>query len=610
MIKKSRELKLKLKLKNLPIQPGVYLFKGEKDKIIYIGKAKNLRNRVRTYFQASHHHDPKTERMLSRAVDFDLMVTESEVEALILEANLVREYKPRYNVNLKDDKHFPYIKITTNEPFPQVLIVRRLEKDGATYFGPYTNSGKMRKTVTLLSRLFMIRTCNLVLPPPEGKKYKVCLDYGIKRCGGPCEGFQSEAEYRELVDSVIMVLSGKSKELVEKLTGKMGQASKAMDYETAARIRDQIDAINAVMIKQSVDVGEFVDRDIISIAREDKTAVAVVLQIREGVLIGRQDFQLSAESDETDDNVLDTFLSQYYNNQPNLPQEIYLPFELSGIGLFKKWIRQLKGSSITVLTPKIGRKVRLVDLAASNARLLLDEILIQKEKLSERTSKMVTYLKDDLKLLRSPRTMVCFDISNTGETDAVGSCVYFENAKPKKSEYRHFKIKGVRGQDDYKMMREIIGRYFYRIKDEDKIPPDLVVVDGGKGQLSSALAELKHLGFTDQSAIGLAKKLEEVFVPGMSDPLVIGKSSPGLILLKLIRDEAHRFAIEYNRKVRSKRTIKSALNDVKGIGPAKRALLLKEFGSVSRIKKLSVDELASVKGITKTLAEKILKQLA
>jgi len=339
MIKKSRELKLKLKLKNLPIQPGVYLFKGEKDKIIYIGKAKNLRNRVRTYFHASHHHDPKTERMLSRAVDFDLMVTESEVEALILEANLVREYKPRYNVNLKDDKHFPYIKITTNEPFPQVLIVRRLEKDGATYFGPYTNSGKMRKTVTLLSRLFMIRTCNLVLPPPEGKKYKVCLDYGIKRCGGPCEDFQGQAEYRELVDSVIMVLSGKSKELVQKLMEKMEQASKVMDYETAARIRDQVDAINAVIIKQNADVGEFVDRDIISIAREDKTAVAVVMQIREGVLIGRQDFQLSAESDETDDNVLDTFLSQYYNNQPNLPQEIYLPFELSGIGLFKKWKR-------------------------------------------------------------------------------------------------------------------------------------------------------------------------------------------------------------------------------------------------------------------------------
>ena len=604
----ERTLQIELKLKNLPTSPGVYMFKSGGDKIIYIGKAKNLRNRVRTYFQASGRFDPKTERMLSRAVDFDLMVTASEIEALILEANLVREHKPRYNVALKDDKHFPYIKIT-NEPFPRVLIVRRVEKDGATYFGPYTNSKGMRRTVEFLSRLFTIRTCNLVIPGPEGKSYKVCLDYSIKRCGGPCVGLQTQEEYKELVDSVVMVLKGKSKELIDRLGEKMRRASEAMEYEEAARVRDQIEAIESVMIKQSVDVGEIVERDIISLAREGRYAVAVVMQIREGVLIGRQDFQLAAEADETDDAILETFLTQYYNHQPNLPEEVYLPYQLEGQTLFEDWLKKQKGAAVKVITPRKGPKVRLVDLAASNARLLLDELLIQKKKQSERTSKMVTCLKDDLKLARSPRTIACFDISNTGETDAVGSCVYFENARPKKSEYRHFKIKGVRGQDDYRMMREVIGRYFFRIREEERTPPDLVVVDGGKGQLSSATAELRHLGFAEQAAIGLAKRLEEVFVPGISAPFTISKTSPGLMLLKQVRDEAHRFAIEYNRKVRSRRTMKSALDDIKGIGPARREMLLNAFGSVERIRKLSVEELSEVKGITPGLAEEILRQL-
>ncbi len=600
---------LKLKLKNLPTSPGVYMFKNDRGKIIYIGKAKNLRNRVRTYFQSRNQHDAKTSRMMARAADFELMVTASEVEALILEANLVHEHKPRYNVALRDDKHFPYIKIT-NEPFPRVLIVRRLDKDGAMYFGPYTSSKGMRQTVTFLSRLFMIRTCNLIIPAPKGKTHKVCLDYHIQRCGGPCEDFQSKEEYAELVESVIMVLSGKSKKLIERLTEKMNQASADMEYEDAGRIRDQVEAIKSVMIKQHVDVGELVDRDIISIAREDRDAVAVVMQLREGVLIGRQDFQLTSEPEEADETVMETFVTQYYNHQPNMPDEVFLPVEISQKDLLEQWLRQLRGSRVRVVTPRIGDKVRLVDLAARNARLLLDEMLIQKKRFADRTSKMVTSLKDELRLPRSPRTIVCFDISNTGETDAVGSCVYFENARPKKSEYRHFKIKGVTGQDDFKMMREVIGRYFFRIKEENTAPPDLLVVDGGKGQLSSALAELKYLGFEQQPIIALAKKLEEVFLPGHSDSILINKSSPALILLKQVRDEAHRFAITYGRKVRSKRTIKSQLDDIPGIGPAKRQALLNKFGSVARIKELSVAELLAVKGINEKLAETILKKLA
>lgn len=600
---------LKLKLKNLPTSPGVYQFKNSAGKIIYIGKAKNLKNRVKSYFQSSRHLDPKTERMVSQVADFELLATKTEVEALILEANLVREYKPRYNVDLKDDKHFPYIKVTTNEPFPRVLIVRKLEHDGATYFGPFTSSKGMRRTVTYLSRLFKIRTCNYVIPHPKGKKYTVCLDYRINRCGGPCEGFQTEAEYKELVDSVLLVLNGRSKQLVGQLEEKMKKFSADMDFENAAEVRDQIEAIRSVWIKQHVDVGEVVDRDIISVAREERDAVAVVMQLREGVLIGRQDFQLKTEPDELDKTLLRSFVTQYYNNQPNMPSEIFLPFEIEDIDLLTKWFKDERKAKVNINTPKIGDKVRLVELAAKNARLLLDELLIKKKQFSERTSKMVTALKDDLSLTKSPRSIVCFDISNTGETDAVGSCVYFENGKPKKSEYRHFKIKGVSGQDDFKMMREIVGRYFFRIKDDELDPPDLVVVDGGKGQLSSAKKELEYLGFHQQMIIGLAKRLEEVFLPGHSDPVNIVKSSPSLILLKQVRDEAHRFAITYNRKVRSKRTIVSALDKIKGVGPSKKEALLKEFGSVKNIKSKTAEELAEIKGINLDLAKRILKEL-
>lgn len=603
------ESELKLKLKNLPAQPGIYLFKNAQGKVIYIGKAKNLRNRVRTYFQASRRLDAKTERLVSQVTDFDLLVTDNEIESLILEANLVHENKPRYNVALRDDKHFPYIKITRG-PFPRVLIVRRLQKDGATYFGPYTAAGSMRKTYELLTRLFKIRTCNLVLPPPEGKTYKVCLDYHINRCGGPCVNLQSQQEYGELVKSVSMALSGHTRELVSRLTERMQAASEEQQYEEARELRDQIDAIGSVMASQHADIGEILDRDIIAVARQDRIAVAVVMQIREGVLIGRQDFQLSAESEDSDETILESFFTQYYNHQPNLPDDICIPRELASAGLMQRWLAKLKGSKVKIFTPKIGAKQRLVDLAAANARLLLDELLIQKRALNERTSKMVSTLQDELALTFAPRTMVCFDISNTGETDAVGSCVFFENGRPKKSRYRHFRIKGVAGQDDFSMMREVIGRYFHRLNEENIEPPSLTVVDGGKGQLSAALAELKSLGMANQPVIALAKRLEEIYLPGRSQPVTVARSSPALMLLKRIRDEAHRFAITYNRKVRQKRTIKSALDDIPGIGRARRQALLTKFGSVERIRKASIEDLTELRGITEKLAREILRGVA
>ncbi|MBN2226276.1 MAG: excinuclease ABC subunit UvrC [candidate division Zixibacteria bacterium] len=596
---------LEMKIKNLPSDPGVYLFKNRDGKIIYIGKAKNLRNRVRTYFQSPQNLTPKTARLASAIADLELMVTDSEIEALILEANLVKEYKPRYNVNLKDDKHFPYVKVTVDEPFPRVLIVRRLEKDNARYFGPYTNAGGMRKTVRFLSRLFKIRSCNLTIPHPTGKEQKVCLDYHIGRCDGPCENLQTEKDYREQVESVLLFLSGHGEKLIDRLRVKMAQLSKAMQYEQAAEVRDRITALESVRQKQKVDVGKVVDRDILAFAREGRETVVLVMQIREGVLIGRQDFRLSSEADEQDDEVLNAFIRQYYNHQPNLPQEVYIPLDLPDQELIAGWLTRLRGKRVMVFTPQRGEKSRLVDLAATNARLLLDEVLIQKKGYRERVAGSVQVLKDELHLTHAPRTIACVDISNTGETDAVGSLVYFANAKPKKAEYRHFKIKEVRGQDDFAMMREVIGRYFFRLKNEDRTPPDLLVIDGGKGQLSSVQKELRSLGFADQRVIGLAKKFEEIYFPDRSEPISLPKASAGLRLLKQIRDEAHRFAIEYNRKVRSKRTIVSALDKLEGVGPKRRNLLLKHFGSFKRIREASLEELQAVKGIPKNVAEQI-----
>ena len=607
MIARSRTLELKLQ--NLPTNPGVYMFLNAKGTPIYIGKAKNLRNRVRTYFQASGPVAERIRRMVAQVADLDLIVTENEIESLILEANLVHEHHPRYNVLLKDDKHFPYIKIT-NEPFPRVLVVRRLEKDKATYFGPYTSSKGMRRTLSFLTGLFKIRTCNYQIPPPAGRELKVCLDYRINRCLGPCEGLQSRDDYAEAIRAVKTVLSGHGRRLIEELTDKMKTASASMRFEEAKVLRDQIDALQSVMFKQCVDAGEMVDRDILAVAREGNDGAAVVMQLRDGILIGRQDFRLTAEADESDADVLETFVKQYYNHQPNLPDEIYVPKELPESDLLQSWLKQARGSKVEIRVPRIGDKTRLLDLAQRNARLLLDEMLIQKRQMKERTSRMVAALKDELKLARSPRRMVCFDISNTGESDFVGSCAYFDNGQPLKNQYRHFRIKGVAGQDDFAMMREIVGRYFHRLREDKLDPPDLLVVDGGKGQLSSALAELESLGFGGQPIIALAKRLEEVYLPGLTGPVTIPRGSPALMLLKRIRDEAHRFAVTYTRKVRQKRTIKSQLDDIPGIGPARREALLKHFGSVRRIKEATVEEIASVKGITAKLAETIKQALS
>lgn len=596
---------LQLKLAHLPRKSGVYLMKDKSGKIIYIGKAKNLKNRVSTYFHARGAQDPKTARLVTKIADFDLLVTDSEIEALILEANLVKEHKPRYNVNLKDDKRFPYLKLTLAEPFPRLLITRRVINDGAKYFGPYTNVAGMRRTWKFLMHHFGLRSCNLEIPSSTGRKYKVCLDYHIGRCGGPCEGLQTEEQYHKHVEAVILFLSGRRTDLIKRLQEQMRQASAEMHFEEAGRVRDTIAAMESVQQKQKVDSAADIDRDVVAFAREDAEAAAVVLQIREGILIGRQDIQLRTDAETPDEEMLAGFLHQYYNESENLPEEIYLPVAVGEASLIEDWLSGRKGSKVRLVFPQKGEKQKLVVMAETNARLILDEILLQKRKYQEKVPASAASLQQLLRLEKSPLTISCFDISNLGQTDKAASLVYFEKGKPKKSEYRHFKIKTVEGQDDFACMREVITRYVTRRVEEGKPLPDLMMVDGGKGQLAVAKDVLDGRALHSQPVIGLAKRLEEVFLPNQSSPVTIPKTSAAINLLKRVRDEAHRFAVTYHRKLRSKRTITSELEGIKGVGKARLEMLLKHFGSVAAVKEAASDDLAKVPGMPKAVADKV-----
>lgn len=595
---------LELKLKNLPDRPGVYMMKNRAGKVIYIGKAKKLRNRVRTYFQKSRPHDPKTEVMVSKIADFEFYVTDSEIEALILESNLVKEYRPLYNVNLKDDKRFPYLKVTMDEPFPRVIVVRRMAKDGARYFGPFTDAGKMRRTLRFIQKHFKIRTCDYVLPDPKDK-VKLCLEYHIKRCPGPCENLISKEDYGKTIDDILLFLSGRSSELLDRLQDKMMELSEAMDFEQAARVRDQIEAIESVRQRQRVVSDQVIDRDIAAFACSDVDAACVVLQIREGVLIGRQHFYLKIQKDTTESEIAETFIKQHYMHADTIPKELYISAALDDRELLQKWLSEKRGNTVRIFIPQKGEKLKLVEMAHNNARLLLNELLLQKQHYKDRIPEAVMRLQSDLRLPRTPVSMSCFDISNLGQEDKVGSMVYFEKGKPKKSSYRHYKIKTVKKQDDYASLREVIYRYFRRLKEEALDFPDLLVIDGGKGQLSAALDALKAHGIKDQQVIGLAKKLEEVFLPGQKEPIMIPRTSPALRLLQRIRNEAHRFAIEFNRKLRDKRTIGTELQKIPGIGPKKAEVLLKHFGSVKKIKELTTEQITEAPNIGLSDAQKI-----
>jgi excinuclease ABC subunit C len=592
----AKDLSLEEKLESLPQQPGVYQFKNAEAKVIYVGKAANLRTRVRQYFQKSRAPEPRLESMIAKIVDVELVVTGSEVEALILEANLIKKLKPRYNVLLKDDKSYPYIVIT-NEPFPRVFVTRR-KVAGGKYFGPYTDVKTMRFALKTVRDIFMIRSCNYDLTEESiaAGKFKVCLDYHIHKCEGPCEAFVSGDHYNKKIDQAAQVLRGKTEVAVHSLEEEMRQSSEQLKFEDAGRVRDQIKALTVYTEKQRVVAPKQVDRDIVGLIAKGDDACGVIFKVREGKVVGSQHFYLGNVEGKDTGEVVEILLERYYLDAEDIPQEIMLSDAPASIGLFIEWLRTRRGGDIVLEVPQGGDKVKLVAMARNNAQYWLDELEIQRMKRGDFVPHSLKSLQRDLRLENLPRKIECFDNSNIQGSDPVSSLVVFEDAKPKKSEYRKYKIKSVVGPDDFASMKEVVERRYSRILQEQTPLPDLIVVDGGKGQLSSAVEVLQKLGIVNTPIIGLAKRLEEIFIPGQNEPIQMPRTSTGLRLLQQIRDEAHRFAITFHRQLRSKRILQTELDLIKGIGKKRAQELLEAFGSVQGVKFATEDQLAEIVG--------------
>ncbi len=599
--------KLQQKLENLSKNPGVYLFKDDRGEVIYIGKAKILRNRVRSYFHPNRIPDLKTSRLVQKIADFETIVTDSELEALILEANLVKEYKPRYNINLKDDKSFPYIRVT-NEPFPRIFPTRKIIRDGSRYFGPYTDVASMRDLLKTIKRLFPIRSCNYDLREETiaAKKYKVCLDYHIKKCHGPCEGLISQQEYQQIIDDVVGFIQGKSQKVVEEITRRMHQAAAERRFEQAARLRDQLQSIDTFLTRQKVVDANLRDRDIIALAKEEDDACCVVFRLREGKIIGRQHFYLNGVEGRDTSAITAAFLKQFYSVSNEVPAEILLPAPLGEEkSAIKTWLEKKREGDVELLAPLRGEKAQLLRMCEKNADLLLRELLLQKEKAKDYVPASVRALQRDLNLSRLPMRIEAFDISNIQGTDPVASMVCFVSGKPRRSDYRRFRIRSKETPDDFAMMHEVVSRRYKRLLQEKAELPDLILIDGGKGQLNAALQALRELEINDQPIAALAKRLDEIYVPEVSDPLNIRRDSAGLRLLQRVRDEAHRFAVTYHRSLRKRRTLLSQLQSIEGVGAVRRNLLIRHFKSIAKLKSATVEEIAAVEGISRSLAEKI-----
>ena len=586
------------KLNNLPTNPGVYQFKNDKDKVIYVGKARNLKNRVKSYFH-SNLSNAKTEALVKKITDLELVVTDSEIEALVLENNLIKELKPRYNIDLKDDKSFPFIKIT-NEPFPQIYSTRRVIKDGSKYFGPYTSVKSMKSALRMINQIFKIRSCKYDINDESiaKKKFKVCLDYHIKKCDGPCEGLVSAKDYNDMVQEVIKVVRGKTDDLIKELEVKMETAAKQTEFEKAAEIRDKIDQLRNISSKQKIVSNDFEDRDVISVAYEGKDSACSIFNIRNGKLVGKKQLRLNLKGVEELPEIYESTVKFYYDEITEIPKELLFEVEPANADLLKEWLDLRAEKKVKFIIPQRGELRSLVKMCKENAILQLKEIQIQKMKREGNVPYSLSALQRDLRLNTLPKKIECFDISNLQGTDSVASMVVFVDGKPKKSLYRKFIIKEVEGPDDFASMQEVIRRRYTRAIESNDFP-DLIMVDGGKGQLSSAVEILDDLGLTHIPIIGLAKRLEEVFFPQNSDPESIPKTSSGLKLLQQVRDEAHRFAITFHRNRRSKRTFTSELNEIEGIGPSTAQKLIKTIGSVNAIKEAAEETLTAVVGKSK-----------
>jgi len=601
------------KLSLLPPTPGVYLMKDALGEIIYIGKAVNLRNRVRGYFTGPAADNHLASSVLrSAAKDMEWIVTTTEVEALILEANLIRKHTPRYNVDLKDDKHYPYIRVTLSEPFPRFLITRQAEKKGKDlYFGPYTNARAMRNILQFLNKTFRIRDCDLKLPSAE--PLRPCLSYHIGRCDAPCAHFIGEADYRRLVDEAVLLLRGRSKQLHDDLERAMRKAATDQNYEEAARIRDQLRDLEAVQERQRVDLGSDQDsKDLIAVQRAGKVGSIVVLEARDGFLSDRKQFEVSIPLEQDESAVVTEFLKSYYlaRKQGEIPREILLSHAPLEEEHMESLLRELRGAPVTIEVPQRGEKRKQLDLSLANAAMQLTEYLARREK-RDRRNYMVTALQEDLGLSSSPARIEGFDISHLSGTDTVASQVVFVDGKPSKKDYRHYNVKTVEGIDDFSSMREIVSRRLRRLNEEpeegrEKQPvPDLILIDGGKGQLHAAQEALKEHGREDIPILGLAKRLEEVFMPGLEESLLLPKTSAALRLLQQVRDEAHRFAITFQRSKRKVHLSESWLDEVPGIGDKTKFKLIRAFKSPLKVKDASAEELAAVVG--KSVAAKLLQ---
>ncbi|SDF27261.1 excinuclease ABC subunit UvrC [Sporomusa acidovorans] len=585
------------KLALLPDKPGVYLMKDDKGRIIYVGKAINLKNRVRSYFQSSRNHSPKVLAMVARIADLEYIITASEIEALILECNLIKKHRPKYNISLRDDKTYPYIKVTAEE-YPRVYATRKVVKDGARYFGPYTSAGAVHETLRLLKTLFPLRSCRRL----DAKR--PCLEHHIKRCLAPCSGKVDQDAYREMIKAVELFLEGRSDTVVKNLRRLMAEAAEALEFEQAARLRDQLTAVEKIIEKQNIVTGSG-DQDAIGLARSAAGTCAQVFFIRSGKMVGRDHFMLSGGEDETDQNMLTAFIKQYYSQAAFIPREILLPLALEEQQLLAEWLSGSKGGRVQVETPKRGTKKDLVNMAAGNAAIVLQEQAARLAADQEKTAGAAAELGQHLGLTVPPERIECFDISHIQGSETVASMVVFEGGQPNKNEYRRYKLKTVEGKpDDFKSMQEVVGRRYRDALAKGPVP-DLIIIDGGKGQLNAALPVIRAAGLQAVMVVGLAKEFEHIFKEGISEPLILPRHSQSLYLVQRIRDEAHRFAITYHRKLRSKRNLVSVLDHIPGIGAKRRQALWHHFGSLAKIKAAEVAELAKVEGMTLPAAEAV-----
>ena len=618
MPKTERSPELEAKLKALPTKPGCYIFRDVQEEVIYVGKAVNLRHRVRSYFQSQRNHSAKTRRLVADIADLEWVVTDTELEALILENELIKRYRPRFNIRLKDDKQYPYIKVHWQDPFPKVSVVRRMLPDGARYYGPFTSGHAVRQTLEALRKVFPYLDCNREI---TGQDKRACLYYDIKRCAGPCIGAVSQEEYRAIVDGLCQFLEGKTEEVMAELRRRMEVAAARLQFERAAMYRDQIRAAERIVERQKVVSGRQEDEDVIAFAQDKGQTCVQVFFIRRGRLIGRETFWLEGASEEENQELLTSFIQQFYDEAAYLPPNILLPVELAEAEIIEQWLRSKRGAKVTLRVPKRGSKKALVAMAKENAASALAAMQTAWEADAHRHTEAVANLQTALDLPKPPTRIECFDISTLQGTNTVGSMVVFVRGAPRKGDYRRFKVRSVTrtGQpDDFAAMREVLLRRFRRAVEETpaipgrrpdpvwKILPDLLIVDGGKGQLGVAVEVLKELGLYEVvPVVGLAKREELLFLPERPEPIRLPKDSPEMYLVQRVRDEAHRFAVTYQRNLRGKAMIRSRLEDIPGIGMKRRQALLKHFGSIDAIRNATVDEIAAVPGMTRAVAERV-----